>query len=343
MRERNLPVVSPDESLLKGLAVIDASGVETALVVEDGRLVGLLTDGDARRALLSGKGLDCLVSAVMQRRFTTVGPDMGRVEVLDIMKARTFKQIPVVDDQNRLVGLHLLRDLLGAEVRPNVAMILCGGLGTRLRPITETIPKPMIPVAGRPILERIVLHLVGHGFRRIFLAVHYLGEMIESHFGDGAALGCSIEYIHESKPLGTGGAFGLLPRDLEHPVLVMNGDLITQFDAGRMMEAHLEQGNLGTIGVQSYAHEVPFGVLETEGSRVVAMREKPSLNYLVNAGIYILDAGLRERVAPGEPTTVPAILEGCLGRGEQVGCFHVDGDWMDVGRHEELKKARGQA
>lgn len=213
----------------------------------------------------------------------------------------------------------------------------------RLRPITESIPKPMIIVAGRPILERIVLHLVGHGIRRIFLATHYLGEMIETHFGDGEAFGCTIEYIREEKPLGTGGALAFLPSDITEPVLVMNGDLVTQFDAGKMIELHHSSGNRGTIGVQAYVHQVPFGVLETDGSRVIAMREKPAFRHTVNAGIYVLDAELKKRVVPGVATTIPALLEDCLARGERVGIAHVDEDWMDVGRPEELHRARGQA
>ncbi len=343
MRSNNLPIVHPTDTLLHGLAVIDGAGIETALVTEADRLVGILTDGDARRALLRGKGLDCPISEVMQPKFTAVGPEIGRAEVLDLMKARVFKQVPVVGADGRLLGLHLMKDFLANGQRPNAALVLCGGLGTRLRPITETIPKPMIPVAGRPILERIVLHLVGHGIRRIFLATHYLGEMIEAHFGGGEAFGCRIDYLREEKPLGTGGALAFLPMDMEDPVLVMNGDLVTQFDAGRMIELHQSCGNRGTIGVQSYVQQVPFGVLETDGFRVMAMREKPEFHYLVNAGIYVLDAQLRERVVPGEPTTIPAILEDCLRRGEQVGIAHVDEDWLDIGRPEELHRAQGQS
>jgi dTDP-glucose pyrophosphorylase len=338
-----MPVLSPDASLLEGLRVIDAGAVEMALVVEGGRLVGLLSDGDVRRALLKGSGLQDRVRQAMQVRFTSVPAAAGRAEVLDIMKARRFSVVPIVGPEGELLGLHTLHGLIGSVRRDTPAMILCGGLGTRLRPITETIPKPMIPVAGRPILERIVLHLISHGFQDIYLATHYLGEMIEAHFGDGAAFGCRIHYLREERPLGTGGALALLPEAVEGPILVMNGDLITQFDAGRMVDHHVERGNKATMGVQAYAHQVPFGVVEVEDGRIVAMREKPSLQYQVNAGIYVLDSDLRFGLKAGEPTTVPAILEGALGRGERVGAFAVDEDWADVGRHEELDRARGKA
>lgn len=343
MRNRDLPLLHPSDTLLRGLAVIDAAGIEAALVVEDDRLVGILTDGDARRAILRGHPLDGPVAPAMQRRFTSVGPGARRVEVLDLMKARVFKHLPVVDAGGRLVGLHLLRDLLGYAERPNAALILCGGLGTRLRPVTEQVPKPMLCVAGRPILEHAVLHLVGYGFRRIFLATHYRHDMIEGHFGDGARFGCEIQYIQEARPLGTGGAFALLPPGLEHPVLVMNGDLVTQFDAAEMLDAHARGQHRATIGATVYTHDVPFGVLEAEGGRLLAFREKPSLRFQVNGGIYLLDADLRFRLPAGEPATVPGILEDCLARGERVGIYHLDPEWTDVGSHQELRRARGLA
>lgn len=343
MMEHSLPTLGPCDSLIRGLAVIDEGALEAALVLDGDRLVGLLTDGDARRALLAGKSLDTPVSEAMQERFTSVGPEVGRAEVLDLLKARHFDMVPIVGSAGELLGVHTLHSLLGPSRRNTPAMILCGGLGTRLRPITESIPKPMISVAGRPILERIILHLMSHGFHDIYLATHYLGEQIEAHFGDGGAFGCRIHYLREERPLGTGGALTLLPEAVQGPILVMNGDLITQFDAGRMMDHHMERGHKATMGVQAYSHEVPFGVIETEGDRVVGMREKPSLQYQVNAGIYVLDSALRHHLKAGEPTTIPAVLEGALGRGEQVGVFAVDDSWVDVGRHDELNRARGQA
>lgn len=341
MRHSDLPIVRPSDSILAGLAAIDLAGCEVALVVDADHLVGILTDGDVRRALLRGVALSAPVSEAMQQHFTSVGPDEGRAEVLDIMKARAFTQIPVVDESGRLVGLHLLKDIIGPMVRPNVALILCGGLGTRLHPITRHIPKGMVPVAGRPILERIVLHLVGHGFRHLFLAVHHLGHLIEEHFGNGDDHGCRIDYIREPRPLGTGGAIGLLPCQPDAPILVMNGDLVTQFDPGHMLGVHAEQSNFATIGVHTYAHEVPFGVLETRGASVVAIQEKPIIRLAVNAGIYVLDPSIQRHVVAGEPVDLPILLERCLRSGLRIGHANVDETWVDVGRESELQRARG--
>jgi NDP-sugar pyrophosphorylase family protein len=258
---------------------------------------------------------------------------------MDLMRSRVFSQIPIVDAEGKLVGLHLLHDIIGAEARPNWAVIMAGGKGTRLRPLTDQIPKPMIRVAGRPILERIVLHLVGFGIRRIFLSINYLGHVIEEHFGDGARFGCSIQYLREDKPMGTGGSLVLLPERQTNPVLVMNGDLVTEADVGAMLEFHGAGGQSATLGVRRYWHVVPFGCVELDGDKVVSIEEKPTVTRLVNTGIYVLDPKVVERV-PSEPVGVPDLLEDCLARGEHVRAFEIEADWIDVGQRDQLRLAR---
>lgn len=341
MYRSSLPMVGPMDPIVQGMKVLDAAGLEIVLVVENSRLVGLMTDGDLRRALLSGLGFDGPVGKAMQTKFTWVPPEMNRAEVLDIMKARGFKQIPILGPDMELHGLHTIDDLLGTKPRENAALILCGGFGTRLHPITATIPKPMILVAGRPILERLVLHLVGSGFRKIYLATHYLSEIIESHFGDGEKFGCSIEYIKETVPMGTGGALGLLPSSITTPLLVMNGDLVTNFDAGRMIDHHTGSGNMVTVGYSTHIHEVPFGVLDLEGDRICGWQEKPRVSFPVSAGVYVIDPTIPPRLRSLGPTPITWVVENCLSLGEPVGVFPIGDDWVDVGRHEELKKARG--
>lgn len=337
----SLPIICPDDSIMHAMKVLDAGGLEIALVLQNRRLYGVLTDGDLRRALIEGLGFESPVSKAMQTHFTWVPLEMDRAEVLDIMKARGFKQIPILGTDMELLGLHTMDDLLGTKPRENAALILCGGFGTRLHPITATIPKPMIHVAGRPILERIVLHLVGSGFRRIFLATHYLGEMIEAHFGDGTKFGCTIEYIKEATPMGTGGSLGLLPPDIQAPLLVMNGDLVTHFNAARMIGYHTEARNLVTVGYSTHIHEVPFGVLDLQGDRVCGWQEKPRVSFPISAGIYVVDPSILARVRARGATPITWVVENCLSSGDPVGVFPVGEDWVDVGRHEELKKARG--
>lgn len=329
-------------TLLDALRALDRGGVEIAIVVDpERRLVGTLTDGDVRRALLQGCALDNPLAPHATRECTTVSTAAGRAEVLDLMQARTIAQVPIVDSGGRFVGLHLLRDMVGCAARPNWAVIMAGGRGARLGGLTDNLPKPMLRVAGRPILERIVLHLVGHGVRRVFLGIGYLGHLIEQHFGDGRAFGCAIEYLREAKPLGTGGALALLPTPPSDAVVVMNGDLVTQADVGAMLEFHRKHGQVATIGVRRYVHSIPFGCLRLDRDQVVAIDEKPAVSRVINAGIYVLESAVVRQVLPDTRTDLPALLEGCLQRGEVVRAFEIEGDWIDVGRHDHLREARG--
>lgn len=263
------------------------------------------------------------------------------------MRAQSLAQIPVLDGQSRVVGLHVMRELLGGVERENWAVIMAGGRGVRLAPLTDHVPKPMLPVAGRPILERLVLHLLGSGIRRIFLAINYLGEMIEAHFGDGSEFGCSIEYLREERgrPLGTGGALGLLPGlgyEPERPLLTMNGDLVTQFSLGGLLASHEASGALATVAVRDYTHEVPFGVVYADGARLTGFAEKPVASWTVNTGIYVLDPRLLGRIPRGQSFPLPGLLEDCVRRGEPVNVWPSSGEWQDIGRPAELDTARGE-
>ena len=338
--------VRSDASIRQAMEAINRGAVEIALLIEDGRLRATVSDGDIRRALLAGRSLDDPVEGCANSTFTAVGPDADRSWVLDLMQARHLAQIPVVDESGRLVGLHVMGELIASEPRVEVAIVMAGGRGVRLNPLTEDRPKPMLHVAGRPILERIVLHLVGSGIRRIFLAVNYLADLVEDHFGNGSQFGCSISYLREDPdvPLGSAGALTLLPDDVlssSNSIVLMNGDLVTQFSVARMLEHHLTEGNVLTVGVRDFSYEIPFGVLETHGGLVVDIREKPTQVWLVNAGIYVLTpVVLAKAVSPPElPMT--ELIASCIQAGERVGTFAVDGEWVDVGRIADLRQARG--
>lgn len=335
--------VGPEGTLRDALRSLDVSGLEIALAVDKGGiLIGILTDGDIRRALLKGADLDSPLSPFIQKGFTYVTGGAGRTEVLDLMQARGISQIPTLDDDKRLIGLHTLHDILGAVERENWAVIMAGGRGERLRPLTDTLPKPMLRIAGRPILERIILHLVGFGIRRIYLSVNYMADMIKSYFGDGKALGCLIQYLKEAKPLGTGGALSLLPEKPVLPFLVLNGDLLTQFDAGRMLAFHEGGGHMATVAVHEYVHTVPYGVVEVDDGRIRGLREKPAEMWHVNAGIYALNPALLDRVPQDTFFPLPSLVEECLDKGESVGAFRIEEDWLDVGKPQDLKVARGE-
>ncbi|HET7471561.1 MAG TPA: nucleotidyltransferase family protein [Candidatus Limnocylindrales bacterium] len=335
-------LVTIDGTIRDGLAALDGGAGQIALAVDaDGRLCGVLTDGDIRRALLRGATLDAPLAGIVTREPVTVGPSDRRPEVLELMRARRISAIPVVDADGSPIALHLLHEFLERTVRTNWAIVMAGGQGARLRPLTDTVPKPMLRVAGRPILERIVLHLVGMGIRRIFLSINYLGTVIEDHFGDGSAFGATIEYLREERPLGTAGALGLLPERPTETLLLLNGDLVTNANLDGLLAFHAEHRFDATIGFRRYLHTVPFGCIERDGDRVTALDEKPTLEREVNTGMYALEPSMVELVRPGEPASMPDVIGDAIARGMAVGGFEIEDDWVDVGQREQLVRARG--
>lgn len=345
-RLRALAVPS-SASLRRAMQAIDDGALEIALVLDDeGRLGGTVSDGDIRRALLGGAGLDDPVMEYMTKDPQVVRVDASRAEVLDLMRARSLAQIPVLDEAGRLLGLHALKQILGGAEFPNAAVIMAGGRGRRLGELTRNVPKPMLKVAGRPILEHLVLHLVGSGVRRILISVAYLRDSIEAHFGDGSTFGCSISYLSEDaeQPLGTGGPLALVEQHdrVRGPLLVLNGDLVTRFSVASLLDAHRRSGGVATVAVRRYTHDVPFGVVEVEGARLRRIVEKPEMSWPVNAGIYVLESDLLGRVPRGRHYPLPALIEECVGRGEHVTVWELSDDWQDVGRPSELRSARGE-
>jgi dTDP-glucose pyrophosphorylase len=335
-------VISGKSTIRQAMQAIDSNAREVVLVADDQeRIVGIITDGDIRRGLLSGLTLNSSVIDVMTRDFFAVTPEVDRASVLDLMKARSLQHVPVFDQNRRLIAVHFLRDLMGASPKQNIAVVMCGGKGTRLRPVTEKLPKPMIEVAGRPMLERIVLHLVGHGVQTIFLAVNFMAGVIEQHFGDGSAFGCRIDYLRETTPLSTGGALSLLPLRSEYPVLVLNGDLVTHADLTAMLEAHASSHHAATIGVGWYQVQIPFGAVTEEGGRLISLQEKPTIDVLVNRGIYALNPETLDFVPKNREFPITSLFESLLGAGKTVGVFNFLDSWLDVGIPEDLRRAQG--
>ena len=339
-----LPVVAAHASVRDAIASIDRGAVGIALVVADGILRGVITDGDVRRAILAGRSLSDEALTIATTEPVAVGPDASRAATLDVMRARKLSAVPIVGDGGLLLGLHTLSDLVGVADRSNHAVIMAGGRGTRLGELTKTTPKPLLPVAGRPIIEWAILELVGAGVKTIHVSIGHLGDQIVDRLEDGSALGCSIDYIREEQPLGTAGPLALFAQsypDVVEPVVVMNGDLMVQLDVGELLAAHSSAGSALTIGTRLYTHQVPFGVLETEGGRVTGITEKPALQVEVSAGIYALEPPVLGLVPRGVASTMPDLTESALAAGHLVRTWRLRHDWMDVGTPQDLNAARG--
>jgi dTDP-glucose pyrophosphorylase len=335
--------VRPDSTIREAMSAIERGSSAIALVVDGSGIPrGVLTDGDIRRELLRGSTLDSKITSFYNRSFYAVSPSAGRAEVLDLMRAHGIQQIPIVDRDSHLLGLHTLGEIIGGAKRPNWAVLMAGGRGIRLDPLTQRLPKPMLPVAGRPIVERLILHLVSFGFRTIFLSICHLGHLIEEHFGDGRALGCRIEYLRENKFLGTAGCLSLLPKLPEHPLVVMNGDLVTDVDIAQLLLFHEGSNYTATVCMREYRHTVPFGVLELSDDHVLRITEKPTFNWMTNAGVYVLNPELLARVPKDQQLNMPDILKCSLAGGEKIGAFLIDRDWMDIGQVDQLRRAQGK-
>lgn len=329
-------------TLREAMMAMNIGALSGAVMVNnaEGRLVGIMTDGDLRRMLLAGAAMDDPIIGHVNRGFTWVPENTPRAHVLDLIRARGIEHIPILDDRMRLVGVHLLGEMISKNPLPNHAVIMAGGKGMRLGELTRDTPKPMLKIAGRPILERIVIHLVGSGIRRIHIAVNYLGHVIENHFGDGRQFGCEISYLREDEPMGSGGALSLLPEIHVGPILVMNGDLVTDFPVHGLLDHHRKGEYSATMALSPYHHTIPYGCAELANGAITAFREKPLLSELVNAGIYVISPDLLAAIPKGF-FPITGIFESCLESGRAIGGYVIQEDWADIGMPAELHQARG--
>lgn len=339
-------LVAPDNSIREVIACIERNAMGIALVVDgERRLTGTVTDGDIRRAVLAGMDLDLPVQALMERRapapyptpFTApVGTDDA--ELLRMMNEYTVRHIPLVDDTGRVVDMALLSDLVKELQPPLSAVVMAGGYGTRLRPLTKDLPKTMLPVGGRPLLELIIEQLRQSGIQRINVTTHHRAEKIIKHFGDGKAFGVEIKYVTEARPLGTAGALGLMEASNE-PLLVINGDVLTRVDFRAMLAYHREHGADLTVAVRRYDWQMPYGVIECDGPRVRQVREKPLFGFLVNAGIYLLEPSVHHYIPKGR-FDMTDLIKRLLEDRRPVVSFPIIEYWLDIGQHEDYEQAQ---
>jgi dTDP-glucose pyrophosphorylase len=335
-------LLSINGSLQQAIRNLDASGLQIVLVMrEDGTLAGTLTDGDIRRALLRGLGLDSSLVPVIKRDPLVVPPDLRRDAVLQLMRVNAFNAIPIVDGTRKILGLHLLNELLAPCQRPNLMVIMAGGKGTRLLPHTQACPKPLLPVNGKPMLEHIIERARAEGFARFVISVHYLGHMIEEHFGDGTRMQVQIEYVREALPLGTAGAIGLLSPRPESVFLVSNGDVLTDVRYGELLDFHSRNEAGATMAVRQYEWQHPFGVVRTKGVDITGFEEKPITRSHINAGVYVLDPIALDALRPGEPCDMPTLFTRLQERSVRTIVYPIHEPWLDVGRPGDYDTANG--
>jgi len=336
-------VVSPATSIRETIRVIDVGSIQLALIAtEEFGLLGTVTDGDIRRAILRNISLESPVQLIMNTSPTVSHVADGREEVLAKMRLRQLRQIPVVDDGGRIVAVEVLDELIDVRERRNHVVLMAGGHGVRLRPLTENCPKPLLKVGSKPLLETIIESFVEYGFKHFSIAVNYKAEMVVDHFQDGAKWGAHIDYIYEKSMMGTAGALGILPFKPQEPLLVMNGDLLTKVNFQHLLDFHAEHKALATMCVREYDFQVPYGVVKVENNRIVSIEEKPVHRFFVNAGIYVLDPSTLDVIPPGAPFDMPDLLKAVVARGGETAVFPIREYWLDIGQMEDFRRANGE-
>jgi len=335
-------LVGAEATIRDVIGIIDTNDYQIALIVDaENRLVGSVTDGDIRRALLRGASLNDPLTQVMNGKPISVPASTGSDEIAEIMARKVIRQMPLLDDDARVCGLVHVDFLSGRTARrDNLVVFMAGGLGSRLRPLTEDIPKPMIKVGDKPLLEAIFDNFIRAGFYRFAVSVNYKGNIIKDHFGDGSSRGVEITYIEESEPLGTAGSLRLLKEEPTLPVIVMNGDVLTSINIGHLLDFHAEMGAVGTMAVREYDFQVPYGVVQTENSLITAIDEKPVHVFFVNAGIYVLDPAAFGMIPASGRFDMTSLFAELRAKNMTSVAFPIREYWLDIGRHDDLDQAR---
>ena len=337
-------VIKLTDNLGKAIEVLEESGLRIALVVDkDNKLYGTLTDGDIRRAIMSGMTMSGAISDVMNKFPITANKIDSKEHILSLMNDMSILHIPIVDDTGVVCGLETLQKMLEKPSYDNPVFLMAGGFGTRLHPLTKNIPKPLLEVGNKPLLETIIEQFINHGFHDFYISTHFKSELIETYFQNGSQYGISINYVYEETPLGTAGSLGLLPDNLpDLPIIMMNGDLLTKIDFKHLLDFHDSNHADATMCVREYDFQVPYGVVTIDGFSVKEIKEKPVYNFFVNAGIYVLNKNLINKVDGESYLDITDFLEKELGSGN-VNAFPIHEYWLDIGRMEEYEKANHDA
>lgn len=332
--------ISPQATISEAMAQLNDAGTGALVLTDaDGKLSGLLTDGDIRRAVIQRKPLDARCESVATREPIRATHPISDADALHLMNEHDIHQLPVVDSESRVIRFLLRKDILPATQHDLQAVIMAGGYGKRLLPLTESVPKPMLPVGERPLLELIIQQLRRAGIHDVNLTTHYLPESISGHFGNGEDFGVHLNYSREEHPLGTAGGLRLMPRP-QGPFLVINGDILTGVPFQQMLQYHRSHRAMLTVGVRKYEMQVPFGVVDCDDVRITRIEEKPCLSYFINAGTYLLEPEAWDHIPENRQFDMTDLIRVLLEAGQTVVGFPIMEYWIDVGRHEDYIKAQ---
>ncbi len=330
-------------TIKQSLKIIDEGAKRIALVVDKSNvLLGTLCDGDIRRALLNGKSLDSSIEDIYQVSPCVCSMHDSKDKIIKTAIKNRVYQIPIVDDQNRLVDIEDLATLLSTRKRNNKVILMAGGLGTRLQPLTEITPKPLLKVGSQPILQTIIENFANYGFKDIIISVNYKADMIKNYFQDGSKFGVNISYIEENKRLGTAGALSLLEEEIREPFFVMNADLLTNVNFEHLLDFHSYGDACATMCVREYESQIPYGVIETKEDKIISIQEKPIQKFFVNAGIYLLSPKVLNKIPKDTFYDMPTLFEELMEDNENILSFPIHEYWLDIGQMVDYERANNE-
>ncbi len=333
-----------DEPMENAVKNLNIESTRIVLVINDShKLLGTITDGDIRRAILENKPMDTPLHNFMNPHPTTASEKQDMTTILKLMQQNDLLQIPIIDSHSKVVGLETLHHLIEKETKNNPVFLMAGGFGKRLAPLTNEMPKPLLRVGSKPILEIIMDKFIDEGFGTFYISTHFLAEKIVDHFGDGSQKGVSIEYIHEKTPMGTAGALGLLPHEkINTPIIMMNGDLLSKVNFTDLLSYHNDTPGEITMCISEYELQVPYGVINIDKEKLIGIDEKPSQKFFINAGIYVVEPSVIYRIKDNEYLDMPTLLDQMIENKVEINVFPIHEYWLDVGRIDDFNKAKDE-
>ncbi|MDO9267467.1 MAG: nucleotidyltransferase family protein [Sulfurimonas sp.] len=332
--------LAPNATIKEALKTIDNGAMQIAIVVgKDNQLIGTLTDGDLRRGLLNNLSLDDSIESIIFKTPTVATLADTKEDILTKAIVKKLHQIPIVDDKNRVIGIKEIRELVTPTIKPNKVILMVGGLGSRLRPLTEVTPKPMLKVGNKPILQTIVEKFSEYGFINIIMCVNYKSQVIQEYFGNGSAFGVNIEYILEKQRMGTAGALSLLTSLPDEPFFIMNGDLLTNVNFEYLLDYHISNNSMATMCVREYDFQIPYGVVSIDNNKILSIKEKPIQTVNASAGIYVLCPEALNYIPKEQFFDMPTLFEKLINKKQTVTSFLLNGYWLDIGQMEEYDRA----
>jgi dTDP-glucose pyrophosphorylase len=332
--------ISENETIKETMQTIDRNLIGGAFVVDENTKVkGVVTDGNIRRALLKGYNLNDSIYGIYSENYKYVNKFVSKKKVKEMMLKYKIRQVPVLDDYGRIIDLYFLDDILSYDEKDNYVFILAGGLGTRLRPLTENMPKPMLKLGEKPILENIIEQFKEYGYRKFIISLNYKGNIIEDYFGDGREFDVKIEYVKETKKLGTAGSIALAKDKLTKPFIVINGDILTSIDFDALLSHHVTNNFDITVGARNYEIKVPYGVMVIKENLITSLEEKPTYSFHINSGVYVLSESVTKYIPENQMYNMTDLIEDVIQNNGRAGIYKITEYWSDIGQIDDFKKA----